>query len=334
MGEMQVVYILAIDGGQSSTSCLIGRSDGVLLASGWGGPAAVPSAALSEGLMKTALTACVSEALDSSVLRPEKFAAAYLSLTGGSDTALRVLPGLVCIDRIEAASDSEAALASGTFGEPGLALISGTGCIAYALNRRGEKYIGGGWGYLLGDEGSGFWIGLQAVRSALRAQDGRIPCSEFTRQVMQQLGVDDMREAQARIYNDMILRPEIARLTPLVMEWASKGEPVAVEIIDQAAAELAGLVKATSLKAGFTTPEERVVVAAGGVLRSGSPVFLKLEELLLRELPEYRFISPRFPPVVGAFILGLQLAKVEITADVLNRIEQTSSHLPTAHLKA
>jgi glucosamine kinase len=326
-------YVLAIDGGQSNTSCLVGRLDGTLLGSGSAGPAAVPSAELSAGLMRKALFTAVNEALAAISPRSTRIEAAYLSLTGGISAAEEYLPTLIPIARMQIESDAVAALASGTCGGPGAALISGTGCVTYARNRRGETTTGGGWGYLLGDEGSGFWIGLQAIRAAIRAADGRAPKTAFTTEVMRLLGVDDMRQAQANIYNDAFTRPEIAQLAPQVMAWAEHGDETASAIIRQAAEELAALVVATCQSAGFTLPEEKVIVPAGGVMHPNTPVFKHFSRLIADQLPDYRIIIPRFPPVAGAFILGLQLAGVCIDAAILDNIEHSLRAMPEQHLK-
>ncbi len=294
----------------------------------------MPNAESSAPLMRAALARSVGEALDGISPRPTRLCAAYLSLTGGSGTALEFLPTLIPIERIKAESDSVAALASGTFGGPGVALISGTGCVAFAQNALGQKTICGGWGYLLGDEGSGFWIGLQAVKAAIRAQDGRGPRSRFTDLVMEKLGVADMREAQSRIYNDLIPRPQVATLARLVMEQAQEGDQTAGAIVDGAAAELVSLVKATCQKAGFKEQNERVIVVTGGVMHPDTPVFHKFTALAASELAGYQVVSPSFPPVVGAFILGLQLAGIHVTEDIIGRIAATLPDLPSGRLKS
>ncbi len=327
-------FILAIDGGQSSTACMVGLTDGTLLSSGHGGPAAVPGAAQSVNLMRAALTACVNEALDGITPRPHSVRATYLGLTGGTQAALDILPTLIQTQMILAEGDAAASLACGTYGGPGMAIISGTGCVAYAKNSHGEETVRGGWGYLLGDEGSGFWIGLQAVRAAVRAEDGRGPRTPFTGQVMRQLLVADMREAQHQIYNEQITRPDVARLTLLVMDAAEEGDEIAGSILDQASRELYSLVEATSRAAGLVEDAERVIVASGGVLRPNRPVFRLLAAQVGHGLPTFRLISPRVPPVAGAFILGMMLAGAAVDSSAIHRIEETLAGLPQQQLKA
>lgn len=325
--------ILAIDGGQSSTACLLGRSDGTLLSCGIGGPSAVPSGEASDALMQAALTTSVNQALGAVSPRPGGVAAAYLGLTGGMDSALRFLPELIQADRTLAESDAVAALASGMFGGPGAAVIAGTGCVAFAQNGRGERFIRGGWGYLLGDEGSGFWIGLEAIRIAIRSQDGYRPRAPLVDQVMKELQVDDMRAVQVRIYNDELSRPEIARLAPLIMRAAEAGDELAGMIIDEAAFELFSLAKAICTAAQLSEPRERAIVPAGGVLKPTTPVFARFTRLVHERLPDFQVVSPRFPAVVGAFILGLKLAGIPITPFVVDRIEATIALLPAHCVK-
>ncbi len=326
-------YILAVDGGQSSTCCLIGLPDGTLLSSSLGGSAADPNAALSENLMRAALETSVNAALQAIFPRPAKIEAAYLSLTGGADTALETLPQIIAVNKLKADSDSVAALACGTYGGPGIALISGTGCICYAKNLSGKETICGGWGYLLGDEGSGFWLGLQAVRAAIRAEDRRGDRTRLIDSVMKSLKIADMREAQEKIYNNRITRPEIARLAPLVMALAETGDEIADGIIRQAVDELVNLLKGICKLADFNHPDEKVIVATGGILHAGTLVFRRFADRIQCELPEYRLITPIFPPVVGAFILGLLLAEVEITETILANIKKSLSKLRINDLK-
>lgn len=327
-------YVLSIDAGQSRTSCLVGLSDGTLLSSGCSGAAAVPNAKKTERLMRAALTECVNQALTKITPQPKRVSAAYLSLTGGTSVALDILPKLIPVERIQAESDAVAALASGAFGGPGIALISGTGCVAFAQNAQGKRTVRGGWGYLLGDEGSGFWIGLQAVRAAIRADDGRSAPPSFIEQLMIELKVKDLRDAQSKIYNEIITRPDIARLAPMVMQAAERGDEIAEDIVNQAARELFQLVKATSEAADLKYPNEKIIVTAGGVMHVHTKVYKVFREIITKELPEYRLIVPRFPPVVGAFILGLRLLGIDINDEILARIENSLSRLQPEHLKA
>jgi glucosamine kinase len=212
--------ILAIDGGQSSTVCLIGAPDGTLLASGMGGPANLALHRGARPLMRAALEGAVGQACARLDPPAREAQAAYLSLTGGTGLALEMLPQLIPCRRMLAESDTLAALASGTLGGPGIVLIAGTGAVALALDASGRRVVHGGYGFLLGDEGSGYWIGKQAVLGAIRYYDGRGESSDLFPQVLKQLNAAGPRELAGLIYADWVKRRDVAGLCPLVIAAA------------------------------------------------------------------------------------------------------------------
>ena len=326
-------YILGLDGGQSSTICVLGTADGTLLSSGRGGPANHINQPGGPERMRRSLKSAIDECLSTRQPEPRRLAAAYLALTGGAGLAMEYVPSIVPVGRVLAESDAVAALASGACGGPGIGLIAGTGACAIAEDASGARRWHGGWGYLLGDEGSGYWIGLRALRAAARAADGRGPMTPLSEQVVQRCGAGDMRAVAARVYGDEIDRPDVARLAPLVLAGADAGDPVAVAIVEEAADELAALVRATAAAAAFTEERERVIVATGGVLRPGNALWRRFALHIAARLPDFRLIAPRFPPVVGAFLLGLRLAGVDVDAAVLSRVEISLAAVPGIDLK-
>jgi N-acetylglucosamine kinase-like BadF-type ATPase len=239
-----------------------------------------------------------------------------------------MLPSIVPVDRLLAESDTVAALASGTCGGPGVGLIAGTGVCALAESAAGQRLLRGGWGYLLGDEGGGYWIGLQALHAAARAEDGRGPKTSLYGSIVQQCGAPDMRGVYKRVYAEEIGQPEIAALAPLVLAASDDGDPVAMEIVDEAAHELMLLVEAICAAAAFTQARERVIVATGGVLRPGNALWRRFAPRVAERLPQFQLLAPRFPPVIGAFLLGLRLAGVALDEEVLTRVEQSQAAIP------
>lgn len=261
---------------------------------------------------------------------PARFAAIYLALTGGVRDAEEIARARFVAEAVLAEGDAPAALASGTFGGPGIGLIAGTGAVTVAQTARGERLQRGGWGYLVGDEGSGYWIGMRTIQSAARMLDGRGPGTVLLEQVQSHFHESDLKTVAWRIYGGELDRPEIAALAPTVLHAAEEGDVVAATILDAAAEELGLLVEATARAAAFTEEREMVIVATGGVLRPENALWSRLSALIHYRLPEYRLIAPRFPPVIGAFILALQLARVEVDQAVITRI--TESAAPFAEL--
>ena len=185
-------------------------------------------------------------------------------------------------DRIRVCSDIEAAFASAP-GTPadGLALVAGTGAVALRITDRRTTTSVDGDGWLLGDDGSGFWIGRSAVRAALRMADGRGPTTVLAGYVGQALGVPDEalpadgdwsrdhREAYRMHVLPAVMAElpiRLARFAPLVVEAAGQKDTVAEGILDEAADQLTDTVRA--LEPG---PGERIV-ATGGLLGPEGPL--------------------------------------------------------------
>jgi N-acetylglucosamine kinase-like BadF-type ATPase len=321
-------YALGLDGGQSSTICVLGTTDGTLISSGRGGPANHIGQPGGPKRLERALRSSMTEALCQVQPSIESLAAAYLSLTGGVQMAMEIVPAIVRTERVLAESDAIAALAAGTGAGPGVALIAGTGAVAVAINRNGQRSWSGGWGYLLGDEGSGYWIGLQALRAAARAEDGRGPATVLRGQILRRFTVPDMRAIFPRLYGEEITRPDVAGLAPLVLAVCEAGDRVATAIVESAADELSLLAESACAAAGFQDTCERVIVPTGGVLRPDNILWRLLAKRIAKRLPDYRLLVPRFPPVIGAYLLALQLTGIQIDDTLLGRVAASAARVP------
>lgn len=320
-------YVLAVDGGQSSTACVLGTTGGEILAVGHGGPANHVHQPGGPERLRRAIVESAGEARARGG-NPPRFAAIYLALTGGAREGEEIARANFDAEAILAEGDPPAALASGTFGGPGIGLIAGTGAVAIAETARGERIDRGGWGYLVGDEGSGYWIGMAAVQAAARALDGRGPSTVLVERVPEFFGAPNLRVVASRIYGFELERPQVAALTPVVLDAAARSDAVAVGIVDMAAEELVLLLESVARAAAFAEERERVIVATGGVLRPGNLLWQKLAAGIESRLSGFRLIEPRFPPVIGAYVLALRLAGVTVDERVIDCIGRSSEHFP------
>jgi N-acetylglucosamine kinase-like BadF-type ATPase len=123
-----------------------------------------------------------------------------------------------------------------------ITLISGTGSIGHGLNRTGKQLRVGGWGYLLGDEGSGFAIGLSGLRVVCMAEDGCATPTSLTRRLLAELGLDDPKQLIGLVYQTPIPRARIASLARCVIEEAN-GDSVAQKIVENAVHDLVRMVQ-------------------------------------------------------------------------------------------
>jgi N-acetylglucosamine kinase-like BadF-type ATPase len=195
--------------------------------------------------------------------------------------------------------DAHIALAAGTEAREGIVLIAGTGSVAYGRDASGGEDRVGGWGYLLGDEGSGYEIGRRALTAVLRQFDGRGPQTALTELVLNAYRLPEPTALIPLVYGEQASREQVARAARLVFEAAAMGDAVAQSLLEHAAGELASHVVALLQKMNFTAQRVHVVLA-GGLFFADSP----LQGLLAARLPEHVELRPGQPPVLGALRLA------------------------------
>lgn len=278
---------LGVDGGGTTTRAVVVDADGVVRGRGVAGGAnqeVIGSEAAAEAV-RAAAQAAQEEA---GAERPVR--AAWIGLAGVDappDTeALR--PALAPLaDQIRITNDAELLLGA-LPGGVGVALIAGTGSIALGRNAAGETARAGGWGHIFGDEGSGYALGVAALRAAARAADGRSEPTALTPAVLHALDVATPDALIARVHQGCD-KAGIARLASIVVAAAESGDAVGLAILRRAADDLA--------------EQARAVVRA---LSLGKPLLLALGGGLLLEAQPFRALllgalagagsSPPSPP--------------------------------------
>jgi N-acetylglucosamine kinase-like BadF-type ATPase len=292
---------LGVDGGQSSTKALIGDETGRVLGAGAGGPCNHAGAAegrekLARAVRESLAAACAQAKLDAHQVR---FEAACFGMSGGPEDKQAILAEILPAAKLIVTHDALIALSGATAGEPGVVTIAGTGSIAFGRNARGEIARAGGWGFLFGDEGSGFDIVRQAVRAALRFEEGWGPQTALHRVLVAEAGARDANDLMHRLYTEEWPRPRASLLARTVDGVALDGDPVAREILLNAAQQLATL--AVSVRRRLFRPgEDAPVCYIGGVFQSR----ILLERFLqLVELEDgSRAAPPRYEPAAGALL--------------------------------
>jgi len=199
-------------------------------------------------------------------------------------------------------TDAQLVLAAGTPAGWGLALISGTGSLAYGEDAAGRNARAGGWGYLLGDEGSGYAIGLAALRAVMRAADGRGPATALTAAVLAHWGLQQPQELVRHVYRPELGRTEIAALAALVDAAAGQGDAVARALTAEAGRELALAVQAVARQLAFTGAVPCAV--AGSVLVKGQAVATAFRAAAVELGLQLEPFTPVAEPVWGAIRLA------------------------------
>ena len=163
---------------------------------------------------------------------PEPLAALCLGIAGvgqpGADQVIRdVLRRLGQRQPVRVVNDALVALVAGAPSGIGIVVVAGTGSIAYGVDSEGHTARSGGWGYLLGDEGSAFWLGHYAVRHAIRAADGRGVATTLYDLICNKLGVSDPTELVEWFYDQELSRNRVADLASLVETASADGDEAA-----------------------------------------------------------------------------------------------------------
>jgi N-acetylglucosamine kinase-like BadF-type ATPase len=299
-------FFLGIDGGQSSTTALIGDEAGRILGRGEGGPCNHAAAEKGRERLELAIKQSVGAARAEAGLDPvERFAAACCGMSGGPDDKRAILEAILPTDRLTITTDAAIALAGATPLGRGIIVIAGTGSMAFARNQAGETARAGGWGYLFGDEGSAFDIARQALRAALRMEEGWGPATSLREKLLEAGSAIDANELMHRFYAPEWPRDRIATLAPLVDAAAEAGDRVAAEILQYAALQLATLASAVRplvCRAG----EPTAVAFSGGVFRS-QLLRERFRELVELE-PRTECMAAKHSPAQGALFEAMRAA--------------------------
>ena len=198
-------------------------------------------------------------------------------------------------------------------GEPGILLVSGTGSMAAGRSSDGETVRAGGWGALLDDVGSGYWIALEGLRALLRSVDGRAPETALTEPLLAAMDVAGPEDLVTAV--DRASKARIAGMAPLVVQTAEKGDSVAAGVLDEAVRELVALVDAVSTGLRRPGDGDRVspetssppVALHGGLVGSAGP----LHETVCKALQGagYGLVDRPVSPIRGAARTALEAAR-------------------------
>jgi N-acetylglucosamine kinase-like BadF-type ATPase len=259
-----VKYYAGIDGGQSSTTAVIGDETGRAVARGSAGPADEVAQDGSSTRLRDALRGALSDALARAGLPANtRFSAIVAGISGYDGRVYGQQPDLPA-DRLTLVHDTEIAHAGALDGRPGIVVIAGTGSVAYARNERGERALCGGWGYLFGDEGSAFWLVRDALADAMREQDAGEE-HELAALLLAHFSRASLRSIARAFYAGEISRSDLASAAPVIMQHAQSANGRAAQYMRDGAAALVMLAK----NAAERTAMERPAVAfTGGLLRN------------------------------------------------------------------
>lgn len=233
--------------------------------------------------------------------------------------------GLAPDERIGVHHDAFAALEGGLLGAPGIIVVAGTGSISFGRNGDGAEAKCGNWGPALGDEGSGHWLGREALRATAHAYDGRRPETSLARTTLAWLGIDDPDELLGRVHRNDLTRSTIASYAPTVLRLADEGDPVATDIVRDGTRLLATTVRIVHGRLFEAETVEGIIIGGLGGNETYRAAF---EQAVHAVAPNLRFVEPSLRPVLGSARLALRQASIVPDANIDRNLLAASDVLP------
>jgi N-acetylglucosamine kinase-like BadF-type ATPase len=306
------VYI-GIDGGGTKTRAVAAAADGQILADltaegcninrfGWARVWAV----LSD----------LFDKIRGAVPAPEEISGVYLGMAGVDREEDRARMGAWVQNewpgvRTAVEHDALPALVGGTGTREGIVLIAGTGSIAFGIDRAGNECRVGGWGYLIGDEGSGYDIGRRGLQAVMKSHDGRLPQTMLTGLLLDHYGLEEPSALIPLAYAESFSRDRMAEVARFVFAAAKAGDRVCGQLLDHASEDLGELVDVLLGRLQFVERPVPVVLT-GGLFHPGS---LLTERVRRRLEPAVTVVQSPRPPVAGALLLARNLCEETSATD-------------------
>ena len=301
--DTSIMYIIGIDGGGTKTSGILAMGTGQHLAQAQSGPANYH--VVGEVKTQAVLEDLIGELYAKAGIPRTSPVRFCLGMAGLGRAADREVIGRIC-DEIGICKnrvlthDAHIALVGGTEKQAGVIVISGTGAIVYGINADGREARASGWGYLLGDEGSGYDIAIKGLQAVARAADGRGDRTELTDRILKRLELNEPSELIRWTY--AASRGTIAELAEVVFNTAKTRDTVAECIVDEAVDELVCAAVSVIEQLEFTEPFD--IVLSGGNLIHQTMFADKLRHRFTRIQPEASVRLPKHEPAYGAVLLA------------------------------
>lgn len=318
-----VRYVMGVDGGATKTlAAVMDLTEGALHL-GHGGssnPDAVGAEAAGGALLMAA-----GQALGRMGIAMGDLDGAVLAMAGTDTDAIRALvaPGgpiaqaggwsASVAEVWVVVNDVVGAWAAATGAAPGVGAISGTGSNVLGVGPQGRPWRAGGWGHVLGDQGSGYWLAVQSIKAALRDRDASGPATALSDAAVRFFGVDDLEALAQLVYAKPLTKGELAAFAVETARVANEGDAVARGLYERAAAELgaqiAAVIRQTGLQGAFP------VGLIGGGFKAG-PVFVEpLSAVIHEAAPQARVATVSMPPVGGCVLLAARAAGYDTPLD-------------------
>lgn len=292
-----ILYYLGIDGGGTKTEFCLVNAKGEQLASALLGASNPNDVGLDAtcALLGKGISG-ITQGYDLATV--SVFAGIAGAATGENAARIKAYLSTLGFAEADAASDVRSCLAACLQDRDGIAVILGTGSVAFAQCGK-ELLRAGGYGYLLGDAGSGFALGQGAILAALQAEDGSGPSTLLLDLVRAQCGKAHVQDALPDFYSGG--KAEIARYAPLILQAHTKQDAVATEILSRNLQAVANMIRGIGAR---MDKQEIPVVLCGGLTARDDIILPMLQNALATDAREYSVSRSATAPIRGALYLA------------------------------
>jgi N-acetylglucosamine kinase len=309
-GAREPIHVLGIDAGGTKTVCLLADGSGAILGESRMGGANLQ--AIGELEVEKVLHSVMEQALGDSGIVPNAICLGIAGVDRPEDAEVvqAIMRRIGYKARVAVTNDALVALVAGAGHDPGVVIVAGTGSIAYGRNAAGVAARAGGWGYVLGDEGSGYWIGRHALRAVVREADGRGRPTALSARILRHFEVTRPQELVHAVYSRNLRPAAIAAVARYVQEARDEGDAVAAAILENGVREL--LASAASVVSQLELAEQPFrFVLAGGIFHAVPWLAQELAGHLPDLAPRATVMSLDREPALGAVRLALAEARGE-----------------------
>lgn len=316
------MYYLGVDGGGTKTAAVLADEEGRDIRAVKGGAGNI--AVLDRGSVAQLIRSIISEILQGESI--DQIAWGTFAFAGAGRTAEKSLVEAIVrgtgIRHLSVMTDAEILHYSIFRDEPGILLSAGTGSICLIRNHHSGYHQIGGWGYLLGDEGSGFYIGRSAIRAALRDREMGNPPSPLTQELLSFYGLDNPEKFITMIYSSVNPSNLIASCARLICELAETGESHALGIVEEATSALLDLAREAIRHFGNHPQREHRLCLTGGVLKNASIINQKFKERARAMGLKFRYLKPEMEPAAAGVIYSLKKAGKPVAEELVQKLKQ------------
>lgn len=306
-------YVIGIDGGGTKTVLEISDLQGDVLGKYEGGPCNLNSKGVD--FVKSMLKELIQNSINDKKLFIDDCMGICIGTAGaGRETERRIIGNIIrelkFIGELIITDDAETALYAGSGKGEGIILISGTGSICYGITSTGTKHRVGGWGHLIGDEGSAYNIAVKILNIVMKSYDGREEKTILTELVLKKLNLNNAEDLIEYVYRKGNGKNEIAAIATIIGEACDRGDKTAFRIVDETVYELFNHIETVVEKLSLCD-KKISLVTNGSVINKNVFIRGKLEKLLIDKYPNIRMMQMKDDAAYGAVLIILSKLKNE-----------------------